>query len=497
MFDLEKTFALKANKRLRLSAKVKTICAMNAVAQESEMKKSGCCLVHRQRFGGSRSPLKPKGLVGLLAFLMFFSHGAVGQNLDLDSFLAPVQGGSDVVQGEVEVGDTVHAETMQDGLNAANGLLAEDGDGVLLVSTKTGLGTIARASASYNVNENLNATLLSKRAAYFRAYQQAKKELLVNFEGVQNSCEGAVNDQLVDLQTGVESAANTLTETSEMCKETISGLLAAFVVFDVDDNQSEQEVSISVASSTKTRSAFSRLGEAVIQTGDPNAAFQNLMVEIARFATPPMGARLITAPDTGEQVVVGFGSSIVRTNKNKSVAKRLAKAAKNNAETRARNALVKFLQGDKLYWEGGFDESQIEGSQQFEIPVDEEGNAGDPQVLENERNVFLNVLTDSQAYSTISSGKVPPGVRIRSFTSEDGYWQFSVAVFAQSATAEARQASSENKSAAGKLDQMESQQAGSARAGAASRPLRIEGGLSSGAANPQGPSGQVSDQEDF
>ena len=79
--------------------------------------------------------------------------GAVGhasaQNLDLDSFLAPVQGGSDTVQGDVEVGDTVHAETMQDGLNAANGLLAEDGDGVLLVSTKTGLGTLARASASY------------------------------------------------------------------------------------------------------------------------------------------------------------------------------------------------------------------------------------------------------------------------------------------------------------------------------------------------------------
>ena len=376
------------------------------------------------------------GIIAMTTGVLGAAGHANAQNLDLDSFLAPVQGGSDSVQGDVEVGDTVHAETMQDGLNAANGLLAEDGDGVLLVSTKTGLGTIARASASYNTYENLNATLLSKRAAYFRAYQEAKRQLLVNFDGVQNSCEGAVSDELVDLQTGVESAANTLTETSEMCKETISGLLAAFVVFDVDDDVNDQEVSISVASSTKTRSAFSRLGEAVIQTGDPNAAFKNLMVEIARFATPPMGARLITAPDTGEQVVVGFGSSIIRTNKNKSVAKRLAKAAKNNAETRARNALVQFLQGDKLYWEGGFDESQIEGSQQFEIPVDENGDLGDPQVLDNERNVFLNVLTDSQAYSTVSSGKVPPGVRTRSFESEDGHWHFSVAVFQQSATAQ-------------------------------------------------------------
>ncbi len=434
------------------------------------------------------------GLVTLTAAMLLSGGQAIAQNLDLDSFLAPVQGGDEAVQGDVEVGDTVHAETMQDGLNAANGLLAEDGDGVLLVSTKTGLGTIARASASYNTYQNINATMLSKRGAYFRAYQEAKKQLVVNFDGVQNSCESAVSDDLVVIDTGVESTANTLTETSEVCKETISGLLAAFVVFDVDDNVDDQEVSISVASSTKTRSAFSRLGEAVIQTGDPNAAFQNLMVEIARFATPPMGARLITAPGSGEQVVVGFGSSIIRTNKNKSVAKRLAKAAKNNADTRARNALVQFLQGDNLYWEGGFDESQIEGSEQFQIPVDDEGNVGDPQVLDNERNVFLNTLTDSQAYSSVSSGKVPPGVRTRSFKSDDGYWQFSVAVFSQSATAQARQASRENKAASGKLDQMESQQGSTKRT---SRALKVEGGLTSGGINPQGPSGQVSDQEDF
>ena len=437
------------------------------------------------------------GLVALMASVFGPMNNVVAQNLDLDSFLAPVQGGSETVQGDVEVGETVHAETMQDGLNAANGLLAENGDGVLLVSTKTGLGTIARASASYNTYQNINATMLSKRGAYFRAYQEAKRQLLVNFDGVQNSCEGAVNDDLVVIDTGVESTANTLTETSEVCKETISGLLAAFVVFDVDDNVNEQEVSISVASSTKTRSAFSRLGEAVIQTGDPNAAFQNLMVEIARFATPPMGARMITAPETGEQVVVGFGSSIIRTNKNKSVAKRLAKAAKSNADTRARNALVQFLQGDKLYWEGGFDESQIEGSEQFTIPVDEEGNVGDPQVLDNERNVFLNVLTDSQAYSTVAAGKVPPGVRTRSFKSEDGYWHFSVAVFQQSATAQARQASRENKAASGKLDQMEAQQGSGGSAGRASRALKLEGGLTSGGLNPQGPSGQVSDKDDF
>ena len=70
----------------------------------------------------------------------------------------------------------------------------------------------------------------------------------------------------------------------------------------------------------------------------------------------------------------------------------MAERAKGQADKRARNALVAFLQGDKLHWEGGFDETQIESTEQFEIPVDEEGNVGDPQVLDNERNVFLNVL---------------------------------------------------------------------------------------------------------
>ncbi|NBR03461.1 MAG: hypothetical protein EBT94_10095, partial [Alphaproteobacteria bacterium] len=81
--------------------------------------------------------------------------------------------------------------------------------------------------------------------------------------------------------------------------------------------------------------------------------------------------------------------------------------------------------------------------------------------------------------------------------SEDGYWQFSVAVFQQSATAQARQASGENKAASGKLDQMESQQGSAGGAGRASRALKVEGGLTSGGLNPQGPSGQVSDKDDF
>jgi len=129
------------------------------------------------------------GLMALLPVVFGPINNVVAQNLDLDSFLAPVQGGSEAVQGDVEVGDTVHAETMQDGLNAANGLLAEDGDGVLLVSTKTGLGTIARASASYNTYQNINATMLSKRGGPISAPIRRRSD---SFWSISTGCRTAV-----------------------------------------------------------------------------------------------------------------------------------------------------------------------------------------------------------------------------------------------------------------------------------------------------------------
>ena len=55
------------------------------------------------------------GLVAFIANVLWPIANVTAQNLDLDSFLAPVQGGNEAVQGDVEVGDTVHAETMQDG----------------------------------------------------------------------------------------------------------------------------------------------------------------------------------------------------------------------------------------------------------------------------------------------------------------------------------------------------------------------------------------------
>ncbi len=217
------------------------------------------------------------------------------QSLDLNDFIAPVQGGDKNVRGAVVDGDTIHADTMQDGLNYANNMM-EDDSGIRVVSTKTGLGTISRASAFYTIFENPNATLLSKRAAYAEAYMAAKKQLVGYMKPLQNTCSNVLETDLVAIDSGVEGAANTNRNFNEVCKEAVSGMLAAYVVYDVSDDVNAREVSISIATSTKTRNSFLRLNPAVIRSSDPSSAFSHVMNEITSYATPPMGAKLITHP---------------------------------------------------------------------------------------------------------------------------------------------------------------------------------------------------------
>jgi len=114
---------------------------------------------------------------GVSTFMFLISTApSYAQQLDLNDFIAPVQGGSTAVNGPVDDGETVHAKTMQDGMNYAHKILNDDDeDGIRVVSTATGMGTISRASANYSIYANPNATLLSKRTAYAEAYMAAKK----------------------------------------------------------------------------------------------------------------------------------------------------------------------------------------------------------------------------------------------------------------------------------------------------------------------------------
>jgi hypothetical protein len=405
--------------------------------------------------------------------------------------MIPARPGAQVVNAEQATvsGDVVVAADGALGLAVAHqALIDDDEDGIKMIQVGSGIGILSIGSASYSTYDNMNATLLSKRGAYNQAYLIAKKQLIENMKGVETQCSNVVQASLDVIDTGVEGVANEQTNMKEVCKESVSGSLAGYVTYDVYDNVDDKGVRVSLISTPKTRAQIQGNRGAVAVTTEPNVIFQQVITDVKSGVLPPVGAKVLTNAETGEVIVMGYGSAIVRQNNNNTIARKLKGAAKSQSQTRARSALLATMEGEKVYWEGSFDEKQMEGTKQFEY---DDPNLNDPQqvkVLEEDRSTFLNQLKISDEYATISKGKLPAGVSVKSFASDDGFWQYSVAVYAPSLEATARQAAKEmagnNGQAANNVD----------RSG---KKIKAHGGLNEKAANPKAASGKVAAEEEL
>ncbi|WP_025820340.1 hypothetical protein [Shewanella marina] len=363
-------------------------------------------------------------------------------------------------------------------LVAHQSLIEDDGDGVKMIAVSSGVGILSSGSASYETYENRNATLLSKRGAYLKAFQIAKKQLVENMEGMSNMCGTAINETMDIIDTGTDSVANTVSLTSDNCAESVKGALVGYVTFDVFDDPSENLVRVTLISTPKTREQTKRSVGALTQTTEPNVIFKQIVSDLQAGVLPPVGAKVITNAETGESYVLGFGSSIIRDNKNKSVARKLLSTAKSQAQAKARNSLISVMQGEQVYWEGGFTENQLEKNEQFEYEP-ESINPAETKALGEDKHTFLNNMKTADSYKSFAAGKVPPGVSVKTFTSTDGAWSLAVAVYAPSLEAAAQKASSENKQRIkeGQADR--------------NRKLNSTGGLTETDSS-QGPSGKVS-----
>ncbi|MDO6639009.1 hypothetical protein ACFL6Z_02455 [Pseudomonadota bacterium] len=410
-------------------------------------------------------------------------------DFDLTDMVPARPGAEQVDSDDVLVqGDAIVADDASLAVAVAHQALIEnDEDGVKMIQVGSGTGILSIGSVSYTTYDNLNATLLSKRGAYNQAYLIAKKQLIENMTGVDHQCSNLVQTSMDAIDTGVDSVANTQTKMMEACKESISGSLAGFVTFDVYDDVAASNVRVSLISTPKTRAQVRQKHGAVAVTTDPNSIFKQVVSDIKGGVLPPVGAKILTHAETGEVVVMGYGSAIIRQNKNKSVANKLRSAAKSQSQTRARSALLATMQGEKVYWEGSFDEKQMEGSSQFQY---DDPYMQDPQqvkVLENDRETFVNQFKQSDDYSTLAKGTLPAGVSVKSFSSEDGYWQYSIAVYSPSLEATAKKANKEMQVGGQSLNASDN----------SARKIKAVGGVNNNAANPQAASGKVSSTEEL
>ncbi len=440
------------------------------------------------------------------------------QSLSLDDFVPPVAGGaSEPTAAVTPAGAHLTAPDAQNGLAYAYQQLMVGGrNGVEEIAVPSGYAVLSMATEDYRTYENLNATLLSKRSAYARAYARAQKQLVTNFEGIKSVCTMSTRATLESRDGGSgENLSTSETSIAEQCRESAEGALAGYVLYSVQDNApAENTVTVAIASSSKTRNAAQRAGGALIVAEDGRSAWDALMSEITAKLVPPLGARIIVNPRTGETTVVGFGSAIVRQNPDAAMARRLREASERQAQIRANRALIGFLQGDSVYWEGSFDERQVETAEQFEYVPPElsapktslverlssqlasmlsEAQASAPasgeiRPLDETRSGFLNVLKQSDDIRTVTQGQLPPGIKSRSFVDKDGHWAIAISVYSPSMMARAMEAGRENREAS-------TTDTPKGPTLPADRP--VPGGLREGAPNPLGPSGQVTGKDDL
>lgn len=383
------------------------------------------------------------------------------------------------VKGDVVVGtDDVAAVAV-----AYQVLIEEEEDGIKMIKVGSGMGILSVGSASYQIFNNNSASLLSKRGAYNKALLIAKKQFVANMKGVSLACSNVVSVSMDVIDSGNESTANTADSQQESCVESVSGSLAGYVTFDVNDDIEEKLVRVSLISTPKTRAQIRHQAGAVAITTAPNEIFKHIISDLKNGILPPVGAKVLTNPETHENYVMGFGSAIVRGNKNKSVARKLKTVAKRQSETRARSALLGTLKGEKVYWDGSFDEKQMDKNTQFKYDP-ETLDPTQVAVLDEEQSTFINQLKTTDDYSTLTKGKLPPGVSTKSFTSTDGNWQYTVAIYAPSLEKTARQANKEmHATGANRID--------------TKHKINAKGGRNENGKNSQAASGQVSKSGDL
>lgn len=413
---------------------------------------------------------------------------AFSEDFDLSDLVPATADASEIAAVDTssakEVDDVIIANNAQSGVLAAHQSLVEEGeDGVKMIAVGSGIGILSTGTSTYNSYENRNATLLSKRAAYTKAFQVAKKQLVENVEGMNSACTTVSTEVMDTIDTGNDSVANISAAISDSCAESVSGALAGYVTFDVYDDLEESAVRVSLISTPKTREQTKRQTGALTETTNPNEIFKQVIADLKTGIMPPVGAKVLTHPTSNETYVLGFGSSIIRENSSKAVQRKMESLARNQSQAKARNALLSTMQGEQVYWAGGFSENQMESHEQFKYAPDSL-NPADAKALGETKNSFLNNIKTSEAYSTFAAGKLPQGVSVKSFKSTDGDWMLSVAVYAPSLEASAVKAAKENEK---RIKESK----------VSSSSLNKDGGLTESNSSSRGPSGQVSNAQDL
>ena len=389
-----------------------------------------------------------KYLVALATLMAFTTYGA---EFALDDFLTPAMDGKEAptkpkqpekvkktqekLTKDGEKTTVIEGADIQDAVVAtAQEMEEEEEDTMVFKSPDGGIGVMARGTATYRTMQNRNASLLSKRLAYMQAYMQAKGHLA-------QYCHGLKVDAAQDLVTAIDaydsansSVANTALVANETNFQKVEGLIRGYVLYEVNDDVKEKEVSVTIASTPVTRGETMRATPAVIVANDIQAGMRQVMAEINSAVVPPVCGRVISVVnEKGDQDLyfIGFGSAIIMMNNNKTVAKKLAQAAKRTAQMRAAASLFGIIIGDQMMWSSGLSQQTLELDKQFDLKGDPMMDGENSVVPVNGTlDVFQNRIQQADCFRSALKGELPPGISPpKTLKSKDGDWYFSMYVY--------------------------------------------------------------------
>lgn len=371
-------------------------------------------------------------------------------------FLPVEAGGSSEVASSAavkidETKDRVEAASGQDAANAAVEQTAKELTGspatsaACFMSFPSGCGVLATGKATYAIVPNAEFTRLAQRRAYVQAFMWAKKEMAQFLDGLSNEARDEIVKTIARLNEAQSaSATNRSTVEISTIRQDVSKMLKGFVVFEVDDQQSNGvgNVLVSIAASPGTCLKTGRQASGLVSEANLAEGIDRMVLEIRQGVVPPVGGRIIEVPGTNETAFIGFGAAVIGESKDPETQVELKADAERGARTYATDALCGIIRGDKAAWTGTVVEKHRNTYQEFaEVQQDDPVNPSEGtsmQRLSEAVRTRVNTRVSADVLSSARQDRLPGGVPIKSWTSDDGHWQYAIAIYAPNFTKKAQ-----------------------------------------------------------
>jgi hypothetical protein len=334
----------------------------------------------------------------------------------------------------------VEAGNTQDAINAAVKNNINIKTPITEIKVGSGRGVVCSGTSGYEVYENRNASLISKRLAYVKAFADAKKNLTQHLHGLSPDAKEDIVGSVDAYDSGSDSLANTMSGMNETNETKVEGMIRGYTIYSINDDTEKREVTVNIVTTPKTRGETMRATSGLLFAKDFKAGMEKVYSEIKAGVLPPAGSRVITVKSNGknELFFVAFGSEINRINKNPQVERELRKQSAQVAQQRAAAGLVALISGESSAWKGGFTNKNEEANKQFEeVPEGPESQNTTIVPVDETISTFKNRLASTSAYSFAQKGKLPPGLNAIMWESEDGDWTYAAYIYNPSLTSQA------------------------------------------------------------